>query len=70
MGDRPSATIAFAAIKKTAERKEKKLPKAAKTISDNSYMDDIIGDVSNKQEAIERTGEIIEILNSGSFKFK
>ena len=68
MGDSPSATIVIAALIKTAERKEKELTEAAKTISDNSCMDDIIDTIPNKQEAIRRTGKIEQILNSGSFK--
>ena len=70
MGDRPSATIAIVALKKTAERKQKELPEAGKTISDNSYMDDIIDSVPNQQEATKRTREIEEILNTGNFKIK
>ena len=70
MGDRPSATIAIVALKKTAERKQKELPEAAKTISDNSYMDDIIESVSDQQEATKRTKEIEEILSTGNFKIK
>ena len=57
MGDRPSATFAIVALKKTAERKQKELPEAAKTISDNSYMDDIIDSVPNQQEATKITKE-------------
>ena len=70
MGDRPSATIAIVALKKTAERKQKELPEAAQTISDNSYMDDIVDSVPNQQEAIKRTKEIEEILSTGNFKMK
>ena len=70
MGDRPSTTIAIVALKKTAERKQKELPEAAKTISDNSYMDVIIDSVPNQQEATKRTREIEEILNTGNFKIK
>ena len=70
MGDRPLATIATAVLKKTAERKENELPEAANTISNNSYIDNIIDSVPNKQEAMKRTCEIEEVLNSGSFKIK
>ena len=31
-------------------------------------MNDVIDNLAKKQEAIRRTGEIEEILNSGSFK--
>ena len=70
IGDRPSATIAIVALKKTAERKKQEFPEAAKTITDNSYMDDIIDSVSNEQKASKRTEEIEEVLGSGNFKIK
>ena len=70
MRDRPLATIAIVALKKTAERKQKELPEAAKTISDSSYMDDIIDSVSDQQEATKRTKEIEEILSTGNFKIR
>ena len=70
MGDRPSATIAIVALKKTAERKQKELPESAKTICNNSYMDDLIDSVLNQQEATKRTREIEEILSFGNFKVK
>ena len=70
MGDRLSATITIVALKKTAERKQKELPEAAKTISDNSYMDDIIDSVPNQQEATKGTREIEKILSTGNFKIK
>ena len=47
MGGRPSATTAIVARKKTTGRK-KELPKAAKRISDNSYMDDITDSVPSQ----------------------
>ena len=70
IGDRPSATITIVALKKTAKRKQKELPEAAKTTSDNNYMDDIIESVPNQQEATKRTKEIEEILSTGNFKIK
>ena len=48
---------------------QKELPEAAKTISDNSYVDDIIDSVPN-QEATKRTREIEEILSTRNLKIK
>ena len=70
MGDRPSATIAQTALRKTAEKAAGEFPKAADIIVSNSYMDDISGSEETKAEACARMEEISDILKAGSFKIK
>ena len=50
MGDRPSATIAQAALRKTAEREQAKYPEESTIVRDNTYMDDILGSVDTEEQ--------------------
>ena len=70
MGDKPSATIAQVALRKTAQKAVGEFPEAAGIITDNSYMDDIVASVSNEQEAKKTTQQIDRILNENGFKIK
>ena len=70
MGDRPSATIAQIALRKTAERVGVKFPESVGIIVNNAYMDDISASVRTKEEARARMEEISNILNAGNFKIK
>ena len=70
MGDKPSATIAQVALRKTAQKSLGEFPEAAGIITDNSYMDDIVASVSNEQEAKKTTQQIDRILNENGFKIK
>ena len=45
MGDKPSATIAQIALRKTAEEAKEEFPESIEIILQNSYMDDISGSV-------------------------
>ena len=47
MGDKPSATIAQIALRKTAEAVAEKYPESSEIITKNSYMDDIPASVDN-----------------------
>ena len=69
-GDKPSGGIATVALRKTAELGESEFPKATKIIKENSYMDDIIDSVNNKESAIHVTKQIEDILDKGGFKMK
>ena len=70
MGDRPSATIAQVALRKTAEAAKEIFPESAHIIINNSYMDDISASVDDEAEAISRMGEIDRILNPSGFVIK
>ena len=70
MGDRPSATIAQVALRKTAEAAVDRYPESAKIILKNSYMDDIPASVKTEEEALQRMSEINEILEPKGFKIK
>lgn len=45
--DRPSGTIATMALKYTAGRSQDEYPHVARTIRENTYMDDVIFSVGN-----------------------
>ena len=70
MGDRPSATIAQVALRKTATASAETRPTAAKIIQDNSYMDDILNSVNCTHEMQRQTNDIDSILASRGFKIK
>ena len=70
MGDRPSATIAQAVLKKTAEKEAENYPIEANIIQNNSYMDDIIGSTASKDEAIAITKNIDVVLGNAGFTIK
>ncbi len=70
MGDRPSATIAQIALRKTAEHAGAKLPEAVDIVVNNAYMDDIPASVGTEDEAKSRMEEIASMLNAGGFKIK
>ena len=58
------------ALRKTAEMGQHKYPKAAKVIEENTYMDDVIESVADKEQAKNLTHDIESLLNEGSFKMK
>ena len=69
-GDRPSATIAMVALRKTAEMFTTLHRDASEIIISNSYMDDIV----DSKPSIAEVNNIIEkinvILHQGFFKIK
>ena len=69
-GDKPAPAMAQVALRKTAEEGESDSPRAAQTIKDNSYMDDILDSVQTNNEATELTAEIDGILEKGGFQVK
>ena len=70
MGDKPSATIAQIALRKTAEREAKQYPESAQIILDNSYMDDVLGGAKGDAQGKKRMSEISEILAKAGFIIK
>jgi len=70
MGDRPSATIAQIALRKSAEEESIVLPEAAKIITENSYMDDILGSTVTEAQAGKFTKDIEAILEPRGFRIK
>ena len=67
--DRPSVAIAKIALRKTTELSVEIYLQASKTIIFNSYMDDILENVPDKESAMKLMGEINMILDEG-FKIK
>ena len=70
MGDKPSACIAQACLRKSAEKFKLVYPESSDTIIKNSYMDDITGSAQNGEEVNSRTREIDEILENNGFRIK
>ena len=69
-GDKPSATIATVALRKTAQMGKEVRPEAAKIILENTYMDDIIDSVRDKRKARSTTPDIEKLIDKGRFKVK
>ena len=69
-GDKPSATIATVALRKTAQMGEELFPEAAKIVMENTYMDDIIDSVSDKRKALSITRDIERFISKGGFRIK
>ena len=70
MGDRPSATIAQIALRKTADSAADTFPESSHIIKRNAYMDDIPGSVNDREEAKIRMQEIDKILGDKGFIIK
>ena len=70
MGDKPSATIAQVALRRTAEMAKAQFPEASKIIVENSYMDDISASVPDSLQARARMREIDDMLNTKGFFIK
>ena len=70
MGDRPSATIAQAALKKTAEKESVKYPEESAIVCDSTYMDDILGSVETEEEMLRITKNIEVMIGTAGFIIK
>ena len=70
MGDRPSATIAQSALRKTAMEFEDRYPSSSSIVIKNSYMDDVPGGDDSKESGKKRMKEIEEMLASKGFRMK
>ena len=69
-GDSRSQTIAMCALQKTARLGEKDNPDAAKMISENSYMDDLVDSVASPEDAERLSNEVDEVLKRAGFRIK
>ena len=69
-GDRPSGSIAMAALRKTAKMSMREFPEASKAIQNNSYMDDILVSVGDEQKAKMMRETCTEVLKRGGFHVK
>lgn len=70
MGDRPSATIAQAALRKTAERQSTQYPEESRIVIDNTYMDDILGSVDTEEDVKRITTNIEAMIGTAGFNVK
>ena len=69
-GDRPAPTMAITAMRKTAKLMQDVKPKAAKTIINNAYVDDICDSAVNAYEAKTLTSDVDQVLATGGFQVK
>ena len=69
-GNKPAPAMAQIALRKTIEEGESLSPHAPKTLTNNSYMDDILDSVHTVQQAQELTTGIDNVLEKGGFKVK
>ncbi|XP_020910817.1 uncharacterized protein LOC110248612 [Exaiptasia diaphana] len=69
-GDKPSATIATMALRKTAEMGSQQYPDAATIVQHNTYMDDIIESTADIPTAHKLTQDIENLIIKGGFRLK
>ena len=69
-GDKPAPAMAQIVLRKTAEEARETNPEAAKTLLENSYVDDICDSVPNVEKAQKLTTDVDNVLASGGFKVK
>ena len=69
-GDKYAPAMAQIALQKTSNEGESINPEPARTIKDNTYMDDILDSVNTKEEPKKLTSDVDKILKGGSFKVK
>lgn len=68
--DKPAPAMAQIALRKTAEEGESLSPHAAKTLKNNSYMDDILDSIHTVQQAQELTTGIDMYWRKVALKLK
>ncbi|XP_068680692.1 uncharacterized protein [Montipora foliosa] len=69
-GDKPSATIATVALRKTAEVSREKYPESADIIQRNTYTDDTIESTDDSKQAITLAQDIEKSIIKGGFEVK
>ena len=70
MGDRPASAIAQTALKLTANQAQEKYPRAAQSILQNAYMDDIPGSEPMDMEGEQIMEDITILLKEKNFNIK
>lgn len=69
-GSGPAGTVAIAALHFLADLMKEEFQRAAKTITDQSYVDDILDSTSTSEEAHQLIQDVQSILAIGSFSIK
>ena len=69
-GDKPAGNIAIAVLHKTAEMGKERFPKAASTVIDNTYIDDIIDSYDDLSVAKNIANQIDEFIKVVGFEIK
>ena len=69
-GDKPSGSIASAALQMTSEMSQEESPEACRMIIENSYMDDILDSVQTLEKCEELKFKVQSTLSKCDFKIK
>ena len=69
-GDKPAPAMALTALRKTADQEAHTYPDAAKTLKENTYMDDICDSVPSVCKAKQLTSDLDTVLAKGGFQVK
>ena len=69
-GDKPAPAMAQIALQKTAQESQTSHPQAAKTLMENTYMDDVCDSVDTVEDARKQTEDLDNVLEKGGFKTK
>ena len=69
-GDKPAGAIATVALRRTALEHAESSPKAANTIINNSYIDDLLDSFRTGKDMVNTATSINGILSDGGFEIK
>ena len=68
--DTPSPFLSIATVQKHAKEHEKDHPTAAKEVSDNMYVDDVLTGAPEDESAVNLRDELCNLLPKGGFQLK
>ena len=67
-GDTTSPSLSIATVQKHAKDHEKDHPSAAKEVSENMYVDDVLTGVPEDESAVKLRDELYNLLSKGGFQ--
>ena len=67
-GDTPSPFLSIATVQKHANEHEKDHPAAAKEVSENMYVDDVLTGAPEDESAVNLRDERFNLLSKGGFQ--
>ena len=67
-GDTPSPFLSIATVQKHAKDHERDHPMAAKEVSENMYVDDVLTGVPVDESAVNLRDELCNLLSKGGFQ--
>ena len=69
-GLKPATYLATKCVRTLAEEHQEEFPDAARTLIENTYVDDLLAGAKDTQQALKLKSDIDEILNFGSFNLR